>query len=143
MEMIPPRIYRLDLFNTNDRRSDYNVSIGRCPKYISFIGQYLYSFIRAARTWLNLTILKMNSPLEIILYTLRRCVNLTLPPCCRCHCHSPTASAKTNTVRLRPNSSNKITGTKYVRLSSSKCRGRVRDAPGQPSLSMRRCRTDP
>ena len=56
--MIPPRIYRLDLFNTNDRRSDYNVSIGRCPKYISFIGQYLYSFIRAARTWLNLTILK-------------------------------------------------------------------------------------
>ena len=63
MEMIPPRIYRLDLFNTNDRRSDYNVSIGRCPKYISFIGQYLYSFIRAARTWLNLTILKNELPL--------------------------------------------------------------------------------
>ena len=30
-----------------------------------------------------------------------------------------------------------------MRLSSSKCRGRVRDEPGQPGLSMRKCRTDP
>ena len=98
----------------------------------------MYFFkIRAARTWLKLTIFKMNSPVKNVLNSFCCCIYTTLPPRSRRHCHA--LATPVQHQQLCPVPTNNKMCVFPLPIFVSKWGGE----PGRPSLSMRRCRTDP
>ena len=79
--------------------------------------------------------------MENILNSFRCCIHSTLPPRSRRHCHAlatPVQHQYQFNTNTSPTASNKICVFLLPIVVSE-----WGDEPGQPSLSMRRCRTDP